>query len=202
MDEGNENLVCPSLWDFKRSFTYPKILRHGTSGFTSHPKEGVLRIFIALKNPSPWPGLNPRPLGPVANTLTTFARSTYSEDSVQHLCHIHSLAVLWSSSQADHFAFLFSFGFLRVSTYTFFLAITSRWSCGHFLWSLIIIVPTNYVWNISVCVNNYKHGDGANLLVENVHRTRLLNHHHHLRFFHSTVVFLHPKLSFAICLCL
>jgi hypothetical protein len=30
------------------SFTYHKILRHGTSGVTSHPKEGVLRIFIAL----------------------------------------------------------------------------------------------------------------------------------------------------------
>jgi hypothetical protein len=30
----------------------------------------VLRIFIALKNPSPWPGLNPRTLGPMANTLT------------------------------------------------------------------------------------------------------------------------------------
>jgi hypothetical protein len=31
----------------------------------------VLRIFIALKNPSPWPGSNSRPLGPVARTLTT-----------------------------------------------------------------------------------------------------------------------------------
>jgi hypothetical protein len=41
------------------------------SRFTSHPKEGVLRICIALKNPSPLPGLNPRPLGPVACTLTT-----------------------------------------------------------------------------------------------------------------------------------
>jgi hypothetical protein len=32
----------------------------------------------------------------------------------------------------------------------------------------------------------------------------LIHHHHlhHLRFVHSTVVFLHPKLSFAICLCL
>jgi hypothetical protein len=29
--------------------TCRKILRHGTSGFTSHPKESVLRIFIALK---------------------------------------------------------------------------------------------------------------------------------------------------------
>jgi hypothetical protein len=31
------------------SFTCRKILRHGTSCFTSHPKEGVLRIFIAIK---------------------------------------------------------------------------------------------------------------------------------------------------------
>jgi hypothetical protein len=31
----------------------------------------VLRIFIALKNPSPWPGSNPQSLGPVASTLTT-----------------------------------------------------------------------------------------------------------------------------------
>jgi hypothetical protein len=43
----------------------------GPSRFTSHPKEGVLRIFIALKNPSPRPGLNPRSLGPVASTLAT-----------------------------------------------------------------------------------------------------------------------------------
>jgi hypothetical protein len=34
-------------------------------------EEGVLRIFIALKNPPPWPGSNPQPLGPVASTLTT-----------------------------------------------------------------------------------------------------------------------------------
>jgi hypothetical protein len=27
--------------------------------------------FIAIKNPSPRPGLNPRPVGPVASTLTT-----------------------------------------------------------------------------------------------------------------------------------
>jgi hypothetical protein len=46
--EGNEDLVYPSPWDFKRSLTCRKILRHGTSGFTSHPKESVVRIFIAL----------------------------------------------------------------------------------------------------------------------------------------------------------
>jgi hypothetical protein len=31
----------------------------------------VLRIFIALKNPSPWPVSNPRPLSPAVRTLTT-----------------------------------------------------------------------------------------------------------------------------------
>jgi hypothetical protein len=36
--EANDNLVYPSPWDFKRSLTCRKILRHGTSGFTSHPK--------------------------------------------------------------------------------------------------------------------------------------------------------------------
>jgi hypothetical protein len=30
-----------------------------------------MRIFIALKYPSPWPGLNSRPLGRVASTLNT-----------------------------------------------------------------------------------------------------------------------------------
>jgi hypothetical protein len=71
LGEGNENLVYSSQWDFKKYLKCRKILRHGTSDFTSHPKEGGLRIFIALKNPSPWPGSNPRPLVPVASTLTT-----------------------------------------------------------------------------------------------------------------------------------
>jgi hypothetical protein len=52
-------------------FTCRKILRHGASGFTSTPKEGVLRIFIALNYLSPRPGLTPRTLRPVASTLTT-----------------------------------------------------------------------------------------------------------------------------------
>jgi hypothetical protein len=65
----NENFACQYLQYLKGSLTCRKILRHGTSGFTSDPKEGVLRIFIALENSSPRSGLNPRPLGPVASTL-------------------------------------------------------------------------------------------------------------------------------------
>jgi hypothetical protein len=87
MGEGNENLVSPSPWDFKISLTCREILQHGTSGFTSHPKEGVLRIFIALKNPSPWPGSNPQPLGPVAITLTiTLPRRLHSHIHLERYC--------------------------------------------------------------------------------------------------------------------
>jgi hypothetical protein len=38
-------------------------LRHGTAGFTSPPKEVVLRIFITLKNPSTSAGIDPANLG-------------------------------------------------------------------------------------------------------------------------------------------
>jgi hypothetical protein len=62
--EGNENLVYPSPWDFKRSFTCRKILRHATSSFTSRQKEGVLRIFIAFA------GLEPAIFGSSGSTVT------------------------------------------------------------------------------------------------------------------------------------
>jgi hypothetical protein len=58
----SENFAHQYLKYLKGSLTRRKILRHGTSGFTSHPKEVVLRIFIALKNPSTWPGFKPWPL--------------------------------------------------------------------------------------------------------------------------------------------
>ena len=38
-------------------------LRHGTNGFTSLPREGVLRIFLALKNPTTSAGFEPANLG-------------------------------------------------------------------------------------------------------------------------------------------
>ena len=44
-------------------------LRHGTDGFTSPPKEGVLRNFFALKILRLRPGLNPRTLVLKASTL-------------------------------------------------------------------------------------------------------------------------------------
>jgi hypothetical protein len=58
----------------KGSLTCRKIIRHGSDGFTSCPKEGVLQIFIALKNPSPSAGFEPENIGPNgkhANHYTT-----------------------------------------------------------------------------------------------------------------------------------
>jgi hypothetical protein len=40
-----------------------QILLHWADGFTSRPKEGVLRIFIALKNPLPSGTIGPANLG-------------------------------------------------------------------------------------------------------------------------------------------
>jgi hypothetical protein len=71
MDEEVRILSIQCLKYLKGYLHAVKSYDMGPSRFTTHPKEGVLRIFIALKNPSPWPGLNPRPLGPVASTLTT-----------------------------------------------------------------------------------------------------------------------------------
>jgi hypothetical protein len=59
MDEANKNLVYPSPRDFRRSLTCRKMLRHVTFGFTSHPKGGVLRIFIDLKKSIALAGFEP-----------------------------------------------------------------------------------------------------------------------------------------------
>jgi hypothetical protein len=46
-------------------------LRHGTDGFTSPPKEGMLRIFSPRKIRRFRPSLNPRTWVPEASMLTT-----------------------------------------------------------------------------------------------------------------------------------
>jgi hypothetical protein len=54
------------MHDFHGTFSYllhAANLRHGTDGFTSPPKEGVLRIFFALKNPTASAGFEPANLG-------------------------------------------------------------------------------------------------------------------------------------------
>ena len=45
-------LKIPDFHVTFRDLLHALNLRHGTDGFTSSPKEGVLRIFFALKNPT------------------------------------------------------------------------------------------------------------------------------------------------------
>ena len=54
---------------FRDFFLHAANLRHGTDGFTSPPKEGVLRIFFVLKIGRLRPGLNPRTWVLRASTL-------------------------------------------------------------------------------------------------------------------------------------
>jgi hypothetical protein len=66
-------------------------VRHGTDGFTSPPKEGVLRIL----NPSSSAGFEPATLGPVARTLTTTPpRATrtkvYTHRFIRTYTHAHT----------------------------------------------------------------------------------------------------------------
>ena len=46
-----------------RDLLHAANLRHGTDGFTSPPKEGVLRIFSPLKKKTPSAGFEPTNLG-------------------------------------------------------------------------------------------------------------------------------------------
>jgi hypothetical protein len=69
--EGNENLVYSSLGTSRVLLHVVKSYDMGPPALFPIRAEGMLRIFIALKNTSPWPGSNPQPLGPVASTLTT-----------------------------------------------------------------------------------------------------------------------------------
>ena len=80
---------CLKMPDFYVTFTdllHAVNLRHGTNGFTSLPKEGVVRIF------SPWkirllrPGLNSRTWVPKASTLPLDHRSRFMKCSDLLLC--------------------------------------------------------------------------------------------------------------------
>jgi hypothetical protein len=51
--------MAVEFWLRSISFIFVGKILHGADGFTSPPKEGVLRIFITLKNPSPLAGSEP-----------------------------------------------------------------------------------------------------------------------------------------------
>ena len=71
---------CLKLPDFHvtfRDLLYAVNLLHGTNGFTSLPKEGVLRTFSPLKIGRLRPGLNPRTSVPRVSTLPLDHRSRF-----------------------------------------------------------------------------------------------------------------------------
>jgi hypothetical protein len=69
--------ILPTACNFYgkfRDLLHAANLRHGTDGFTSPPKEGMLRIFFARKIRRLQPGLNLRTWVPEASMLTTRSR--------------------------------------------------------------------------------------------------------------------------------
>ena len=54
-------------------------MRHGTNGFTYLPKEGVLRIFLALKNSTNSAGFQPANLGTKGQHSTSRPPKPFSE---------------------------------------------------------------------------------------------------------------------------
>jgi hypothetical protein len=74
----NGRWILPEMPDFHlefRDLLHTIKLRHGTDGFTSPPKEGVLRIFLPWKIRRLRPVLNPRTWVPKASTLPLDHRS-------------------------------------------------------------------------------------------------------------------------------
>jgi hypothetical protein len=61
-------------------------------------EEGVLRIFIALKNPSPWQGSNPQPLGPMASILLVLNSERYYE-GIHGIFSVYLLSQQWEEPQ-------------------------------------------------------------------------------------------------------
>jgi hypothetical protein len=60
---GKFSLKIPDFHVAFRDVLHAVNLRHGTHSFTPFPKEGVLRIFFALKNPTALTGFEPANLG-------------------------------------------------------------------------------------------------------------------------------------------
>jgi hypothetical protein len=60
---GREVCLNADLHVTFRDLSHAANLRHGTDGFTSPPKKGVLRIFFILKNPDGFGRVSIRELG-------------------------------------------------------------------------------------------------------------------------------------------
>jgi len=89
--------IWPIIWLPRNSsdLLHAANLRHGTDGFTSPPKEGVLRIFSPLKIRRLLPGLNPRTWTPKASTLAPL-KPYYKIISKIHVLRNNALCWLYT----------------------------------------------------------------------------------------------------------
>jgi hypothetical protein len=89
----------------KGSLTCHKILRHGADGFTSPPKEVVLRIVIALKIPSLSAGFEPANLGSNGKHDNNYTTENDPSSCNYSIFHFHfSLPrrnILFSTQKSD-----------------------------------------------------------------------------------------------------
>ena len=69
-----------------RDLLHAANLRHGTNGFTSPPKEGVLRIIFRPKNPTASAGFEPANLGIKGQHATLDHRSRYILFTKSKIC--------------------------------------------------------------------------------------------------------------------
>ena len=79
---------CLKMPDFHvtfRDLLHAINLRHGTEGFTSPPKEGVLRIFFALKNPKASVGFEPANLCTKGQHATSRPQKPLSPSLLVHV---------------------------------------------------------------------------------------------------------------------
>jgi hypothetical protein len=92
-----------------RDLLHAANLRHGTDGFTSPTKEGVLRIFLPLKIRQLQPGLNPRSWVPKNSTLPMDHQSRMFSYIAKdfHIKILHSPANLLINAQVQPITILF-----------------------------------------------------------------------------------------------
>ena len=134
-----------------RDLLHAANLRHGTDGFTSPPKEGVLRIFSPLKIRRLQPGLNPRTWVPKASTLPLDHRS--------RILQLPSLIIRWVRIISLYFSYLgFDVGYCMIY---FLMLVYLSWSGTpwyYTFWLLVLEIDMNCIsssylyFSVSVCV--------------------------------------------------
>jgi hypothetical protein len=78
-------------------------LRHGTAGFTSPPKEGVLRFFFALKIRLLRPGANPQTWVPKASTISLDHRCRLADGIDTWWAVVYAVMILRVSRDLGNF---------------------------------------------------------------------------------------------------